>query len=284
MISKIFKMKKTALLFFLIMGGFRSGSHAVGAPAAKAPRFHSPVNTASMKQEYYSIRIYQLKSQEQETRVDRFLQAALLPALHRLGIQQVGAFKPLSNDTAAIRRIYLLIPIKSLDQLTTLPESLARDAQYLADGRDYLDAVHNDPPYVRVETILLRAFPDMPHHQAPTELTSPASERIYELRSYESPTEKYHENKVRMFNQGGEITLFKKLGFNAVFYASVLSGAHMPNLMYMTSFANMAARDEHWKTFSADPFWKQLSSSPEYQNNVSHIDIVFLHPAPYSDL
>ena len=32
--------------------------------------------------------------------------------------------------------------------------------------------------------------------------------------------------------------------------------AHMPNLMYMTSFDNMAARDEHWKAFSSDPLWK----------------------------
>ena len=87
-----------------------------------------------------------------------------------------------------------------------------------------------------------------------------------------------------MFNQGGEIELFKKLGFNAVFYASVLAGAHMPNLMYMTSFENKAARDQHWKTFGDDPFWKHLSAQPEYQHNVSHIDIVFLHPTEFSDL
>ena len=32
----------------------------------------------------------------------------------------------------------------------------------------------------------------------------------------------------------------------------------MPNLMYMTSFENKAARDEHWKTFGSDPEWKKL--------------------------
>jgi hypothetical protein len=58
----------------------------------------------------------------------------------------------------------------------------------------------------------------------------------------------------------------------------------MPNLMYMTSFDDMAARDAHWKTFGADPYWKELSAKLEYQNNVSHIDILFLHPAAYSDL
>jgi len=124
----------------------------------------------------------------------------------------------------------------------------------------------------------------MPRLEAPTALKTPASERIYELRSYEGPTEKYFANKVQMFNEGGEVPLFKRLEFNAVFYASVLSGTHMPNLMYMTTFENMASREAHWKTFGADPFWKQLSASPEYQHNVSHIDIVFLHPAAYSDL
>jgi len=57
----------------------------------------------------------------------------------------------------------------------------------------------------------------------------------------------------------------------------------MPNLMYMTSFENRADRDAHWKVFSSDSAWKKLSAMPEYQNNVSHIDISFLYPTDYSD-
>ena len=57
----------------------------------------------------------------------------------------------------------------------------------------------------------------------------------------------------------------------------------MPNLMYMTSFENKTDRDAHWKTFSNDSAWKKLSAMPEYQNNVSHIDIRFLYPTDYSD-
>ncbi len=58
----------------------------------------------------------------------------------------------------------------------------------------------------------------------------------------------------------------------------------MPNLMYMTTFEDLPSRTEHWKSFSADTAWKQLSALPEYQKNVSHQDIIFLHPAAYSDL
>ena len=54
--------------------------------------------------------------------------------------------------------------------------------------------------------------------------------------------------------------------------------------MYMTTFENMADRDAHWKTFVDDPFWKKLSSMPEYKDNVQHIDIIFLTPTEYSDI
>jgi len=128
----------------------------------------------------------------------------------------------------------------------------------------------------------LHAFEKMPHPALP-QLSAPKAERVYELRSYESPTEQYHISKVQMFNAGGEVSLFKRLNFNAVFYADVLAGSHMPNLMYMTTFNSKADRDAHWKTFGSDPEWKALSAKPEYQHNVSKAEITFLHPTDYSD-
>jgi hypothetical protein len=119
---------------------------------------------------------------------------------------------------------------------------------------------------------------------AKPQLTGPKTDNVYELRSYEGYTEKIFRNKVDMFNKGDEVGLFKRLGFNAVFYSEVLAGSRMPNLMYMTSFNNKAARDEHWKAFGSDPAWKKLSSDPNYQHNVSKIDITFLRATEYSDL
>jgi len=63
----------------------------------------------------------------------------------------------------------------------------------------------------------------------------------------------------------------------------VVSGSHMPNLMYMTTFNSKDDRESHWKTFSNDPVWKQLVALPEYQHNVSKADITFLFPVDYSD-
>jgi hypothetical protein len=86
-----------------------------------------------------------------------------------------------------------------------------------------------------------------------------------------------------MFNEGGEVDLFKRLNFNAIFYAEVIAGPNMPNLIYMTSFENMADRDAHWKTFGADPQWKKLSTDSFYQHNVSRADITLMKAAGYSD-
>ncbi len=133
-----------------------------------------------------------------------------------------------------------------------------------------------------LETILLHAFDYMPESRIP-DLDSSPEERIYELRSYESYTEHILANKIQMFNEGGEVSLFEKLEFNAVFYAEVISGSHMPNLMYMTSFANMESREEHWAAFRDHPDWTRIKSMEEYQNNVSHIDRIMLHHTAYSD-
>jgi NIPSNAP len=239
-------------------------------------------NLSSAKPEFYQITIYHFKDSAQEKMIDNYLQAALLPALHKAGINKIGVFKAIANDTIADKLLYVFMPIKSPEQILSLSQQLAADPVYQQAGKDYINAVYLNPPYTRMESILLKAFSMALQMQLPA-LKSPRNENIYELRSYESATEKLYRNKVHMFNEGGEIDLFKRLDFNAIFYAEVISGSHMPNLMYMTSFENKEARDAHWKTFVSDPEWKKLSAMPEYKNNVSHIDILFLRATHYSD-
>jgi len=232
--------------------------------------------------EYYKLTVYHFKDAEQEQLLDAYLEHALLPALHRQKISDVGVFKGLSNDTVADKLLYVFMPFKSLKDMKSIEEDIGNDKAYQAAGSSYINASFDKPPYKRMETIILYAFPLAPKMQIP-QLKAPAAERVYELRSYESATEKVFANKVKMFNEGGEVPLFKRLNFNAVFYSEVIAGTKMPNLMYMTTFENMQERDEHWKAFVADEEWKKLSAMPEYQNNVQHIDITFLRPTKYSD-
>lgn len=243
--------------------------------------FTNAATAAPPSRYYYELRIYHLQDKQQEQKLDDYLQHAFIPALHRHHIAAVGVFKPIEQKDSTID-VYVLIPYASWKQKTELPERLAKDAVYQNDGKNYLETPYNDPVFTRMESIILRAFPDMPAPARPM-LKTPMNQRVYELRSYESPTEALNENKVNMFNAGGEIEIFKRLNFNAVFYGNVISGSHMPNLMYLTTYNNMDDREAHWKAFGSDPVWKRLSAMPKYQHNVSHIDDLFLHPAPYSD-
>ncbi|CAN5673270.1 NIPSNAP family protein [soil metagenome] len=248
---------------------------------ATSPAFLS-AQTKNKSGEYYQIIVYHFTTPAQQSMLDSYLKEAYLPALHRQQINTVGVFTAIANDTAADKRLYVMFPVKSLKQAGELFAKIAKDNEYVTNGKQYLDVPFDNPAYTRMENILLKAFPLAPFMNLP-KLNAPLTERVYELRSYESASEKIFENKVKMFNEGGEVALFKSLNFNAVFYASVIAGSHMPNLMYMTTFENMADRDLHWKNFGSSPVWKTLSALPEYQHNVSHIDDIFMRPVSYSD-
>ena len=232
--------------------------------------------------EYYLIKIYHCKTNAQLLIVDDYLKNIYLPNLHKSGIEKVGAFKPIDNDTANDKRIIVFIPFKKLETFTDLENEADKQDPFLKNESVYSNAAYNDAPFVRIETVLLHAFKNMPLFQVPL-LTGNLNDRVYELRSYEGATENLYRKKVHMFNEGGEIDIFKRLSFNAVFYAEVLSGSHMPNLMYMTSFNSKADRDDHWKIFSSDATWKKISGMTEYANTVSKSDVLLMHATDYSD-
>jgi hypothetical protein len=235
------------------------------------------------RQQYYEIRIYTISGPAQEKMVDSFLRDSYLPALHRAGIAKAGVFKPVETDTASFGKlVYLFIPFKTIEQYAELPGILEKDKVYAEAGKSFVDAPFDNPPYQREQSILLKAFLFMPEFKAPV-FTTPVTERIYELRSYESATEAKAAKKIEMFNQGGEIALFEKLKFNAVFYGEALAGNQKPNLMYMTTFSDLKSHDELWKSFGGSPEWKQISGLEEYKNTVSTIHVHLLHPASYSD-
>jgi hypothetical protein len=241
------------------------------------------LNAASKpRQQYYEIRIYHVKQSSQSERINSYLKYAFIPALHRAGIDKIGVFKPVEADTAFGKLVYVFVPLKNVELYLKLPGQLSKDKEYQKAGKEFLDAPYNDPPFARYESILLKAFRDMPQFRAPV-YDTPVGDRIYELRSYESATEAKASKKIDMFNQGGETKLFESLNFNAVFYGEVLIGSHKPNLMYMTTFQDMVTHDAKWKEFSGSPEWKKLSGLEEYKNTVSKANIYLLHPASYSD-
>jgi len=238
--------------------------------------------TAAPSRQIYQLLIYHVQDKNQEARMDKYLAEAYIPALHRNGVKTVGVFKTLNIDTAKDKKIYVFIPFKSLPEFLKVSKLTETDAQLAAKGSDYINAAYNEAPYQRVESILMEAFAGMPELKKPS-FSNPKNERVYELRSYESPTEQLYRKKVSMFDKE-EVEIFDRIGSQPIFYGEVLSGSKMPNLMYITTYSNMESRDEHWKVFSSDPKWKRVSALPEYQHVVSKADIIFLTPADYSEL
>lgn len=263
-------MNNRFLILCILFTGFTFLTTALNATAQTSGR------------DFYELKIYHIENQEQEKQVDQFLQQAYLPALNRAGISKVGVFKPVEEDSTHGKMIYVFIPYTSAEQFMKVPQMLENDKKYKADGRGYLNAPHDKAPYKRIETVLLQAFEGMPNFKT-TNLTGSASDKVYELRSYEGATENLYKNKVDMFNKG-EIDIFHRLEFNPVFFGEVIAGSKMPNLMYMTAFSDMASRDAHWEAFGGDPAWEKMKNMKEYQNNVSHADIILLNPTSYSGL
>src|SRR5258708_3169000 len=236
---------------------------------------------AKSLRDFYQIKIYHLKNNEQVASVDEYLKNVYLPALHRLNIKNIGVFKPIANDTASVKSIYVLIPLKLEVEWMKLDQNLLKDITYTSAAKSFCEAPADKVPYERMESILLEAFSGQQQLLLPT---TKNAERIFELRSYESPTENLLAKKTAMFNRD-EINIFKRLGFNPVFYGSVLSGGRMPNLMYMPIFNSIDERNAQWKVFGNDPKWKEISADPANENkvSVSHIDSILMHGTSYSD-
>ena len=140
----------------------------------------------------------------------------------------------------------------------------------------------SDPAFVRVESTLLRAFDAMPSLE-PSSSAGTSTPHIFELRTYESHSDRAALNKLKMFN-AGEVPIFRRAGLTPVFFGETVIGEKMPSLTYMLTFSNMAARDAAWSRFGQDPEWKTLSADPQYRDNVSAISDIILQPTSYSQI
>ena len=233
-------------------------------------------------QMYYELKIYRLKDPGKNEIFDKFLKDAFIPAMHKAGIPKIGVFKPVETDTAFGKMVYVFVPYETMEQYNQVLVKLESDPAYLEAGKDFLDAPYNDPPFTRYESVFMKAFTLMPRYKVYS-YNTPPSERIYELRSYGSWTEAKATKKIHMFNEGGEMAIFEKIGSNAVFYAQVLFGSLKPRLMYMTTYADMNSQKEHWAAFSKHPDWQTLRAKEEYANTVIKPVAYLLHPTDYSD-
>ncbi len=248
---------------------------AVARDAAAQP-------TAMPKSEFYQLRRYNLRSGPQLKLTEDFFADALIPAAARMGLGPVGAFKlDIGQDTPAY---YLLIPGFSLETVAMLDLGLAADAEFMETAAPFWNATAAAPAFESVEISLLAAFKGWPKVTPPAAAAT-KGKRIFQLRTYQSPSNADHIRKVEMFH-AGEFDIFLRAGLHPVFFGDALIGSSLPHLTYMLSFTDMAELEAKWDVFRTDPDWKKLSTSPRYGSDelVTNISNQILTPLACSQI
>jgi len=223
------------------------------------------------------LRHYALASEAKREQLEKFFAEAAIPAWNRLGIQPVGVFRPMSSEDLGL---WVLLAHGSPLTVVTESTRLMEDAAYLEASKEILQDSFDDPAYQRIESSLLLAFAAMPKVEVPTQ----AAARVLQLRIYESHNLAMHLKKVEMFEGGGELEIFRRVGLNPVFFGRALIGSKLPNLTYMLAFDDMDAQKAAWDAFLKDPQWAELKARPEYANTVSNITNILLAPSPGSQI
>jgi hypothetical protein len=234
--------------------------------------------TAEAGRDFYLLQQYLVENEAQRTRMDAYLRQAAIPALNRAGIKPVGVFYP----EEGISPLWVLLPGKSPETLLTLVDKLLSDAHYVKQGADVLAATAPKAGFKRLESSLLRAFAGMPQMETPKHEPG----RVFQLRIYESPSVATGRKKISMFNDAGEIKIFRHVGLNPVFFGETLVGPKMPNLTYMLTFRSREEQKEAWNRFRTDPGWLRLKGMPEFGDKtiLCGITNLLLKPAPYSQI
>ncbi len=250
------------------------GSLAVRVPAAE-------------ERQAIELRTYLFASEAKLEAFAAYAREALVPALHRAGCRPVGLFALRAEDNKNLPaawsnefRLLLLIPHPTFDSVFLLDDRLAVDAAHAAAEAAALQAPMKDPVYLRRETQIMAGFQECPRVVAPVS----GPQRVVQLRIYESHNEERARRKVEMFDQGGEIAIFRSVGLLPVFFGRSVGGTLMPNLTYMLAFESPSAMEAAWAKFRADPAWIRLKDDPKYADTVSRITNLILRPLPGSDI
>jgi hypothetical protein len=257
-------------------------SSLAAAAAALTPSESQAQAPASKAREYYELRKYEQRSGPQTKLLQSYLADALIPALNRLGFSPIGAFTlDIGPETPTL---YLLIPSSTVESLVTAELHLAKDEEFMKAAAPCWNAPAGAPAFARIESSLMIAFEGWPKLVVPP-VTAQHGKRVFQLRTYESPTQADHIRKVEMFHNG-EFEVFQRAGFWQVFFGDTLIGPRLPQLTYMVSYPDISEIDVKWDAFRNDPQWKKLSSQPRYSSEpiVDSISNLVLRPASFSQI
>jgi hypothetical protein len=255
---------------------FMRSSLVTASALAAGQAYSQKSSNADEQKALIELREYEMHFGTSENELHNYFQNALIPALNKYGVKNVGVFKELSKSEPV--KVYLLIAYSSWNDYLSINARLKTDEAYKTSSAAYMKLTADKFPYTRYKTKLMIAFDGLPQMIAPKK-----EPRIFELRTYESYNEDALARKIKMFNKE-EFTIFYRTRLTPVFFGEAIAGDDLPCLTYMVVFANMEERDKNWAAFGGDPDWKRVSADPEYANSVSRITKIFLEPLAYSQV
>lgn len=261
---------------------FLKTSLAAGA-LASAAKLTATAAPGSSERECYEVRAYRLRPDGARDLLDHYLEKALLPGLRQRGCGPIGVFTEMSAKPEDVHAptVWVVVPHRSLGSVMEIATTFNRDPKIVAAAGGYFADTRKNPAVARIDTWLSLAFPAQPRLKLPAAHARP--NRIFELRTYESPNEERALAKIDMFNDG-EVPVMHEVGLSPVFFGQTLVGSGLPQLTYMVSAESMAAHEEHWKAFGDHPTWQRLKNDPRYFDTVNKVIQRFLAPAPYSEV
>lgn len=232
--------------------------------------------------ETYELRIYNMVSDEAAAQFDNWMQNGGMDAFKQSGAAKVGIFKPKAGDEAPEYTRMVLAVYKSLADVAENVRApfIAKGANPQAEA--FLDGTKQEPSYARVDSSLLTAFPAFKNLKDPK--GKGTKDRFFELRVYESASERHAALKVDMFCDGGEIDIFNDVGLNSVFFGSARIASNFPQLTYMLVHESEEAHQQAWDNFRNAEAWQTLRKQEKYVGTVSNITKYFLVAMPYSQI
>ena len=254
-----------------------------GSTAGLAALATTTTATAQAKPmtEFIEVRKYSVKDADKRAKLVEILDEALIPALNRQGLKPIGVLIPEAKVEKELKfalNVFVVVPHKTTDTFVSVNAKLVADMEYRKAAAPIFNTTSKDPVYTDCETFLLQGFPTMLGLETPKF----GPDRVYQLRLYRSFNIERNDAKIRMFDQGGELPLFREVGMNPIFFGNILAGSRMPAFFYMLGFDTQAKKDEAWKTFVNHPKWQVIKSQPEYADTATEIDNIVLFPSPGS--
>lgn len=231
-------------------------------------------------QGYVLLETYFSQSVEKRQALLDAFDKKLIPERNELGFDKVGVFYVdvdlMKDDRGYNAQLYdsavfVVQETTSIESFLSLQDrSAQRGPQFnLSDDLDYIDE----------EMVVVRSIACQPRLAVPYS----NSERLLQLRTYNSPNYERNFAKAQMF-ESAEHDLFRRCGMLTVFMGTAVFGSWVPNVTYMLSFENNEARREGWSKFGQSPEWGKLSKDPQYARTATRIRNLFLRPSQESQI